>query len=1242
MSVNKPLPATPDVATKELLDTLPARQSTTCGKQLQYDEHELSKRLSVALFANKSAFMRPPQANHPPSPEDKLCGLAAMGDAKPPECSETSSQKPASRHPPVALSYYNSRLAPIQKKEVLPTSYHGVYQGVPLVDEIIPVAWKPWETNNATGDDGNRAESTVVDRPALTPVSATPTYKPVAKPSDKAAEIAAVTAKKIGQEPKPPKQKTSAVRAQSSASSRSRKRSSIAPGTQPTRRPLTSMQEAHTKHYTEWRDIHVQSLSRVDSILREAVGLRASNPSRWSACASPLQGSENSVEPPHGGLGITVSQSTGLPHTLEASSRPRTAAANRGMYSLFASNASTSAFGRQGDSAHASARPNTSSAYLPTPISKPLLLENHQPPGDSAVQRAENTGIARPVRSHTASSLDRARVDTRSASVYLENQVPRPATTHDSRRQMSMYNPSIRQLRLSRDEARRSRLFAEYEKLMGGKESGDENDDDDEDDVATVDEIDGDAVLVGVPIECGQGSLDDISEEAEYEFANYEPSPVDDVVLSIPNIEEKVAPPQQTSLVDKRKPIYAARPRPATVFGLAGPTLREARGNQSISMYSSVDILSRKQSEKRWSRTLIQNQHLFRAQTIADQLDLESAFGDGEDIDESASVYEASSPPQPLQLDLPPDVDLYQDVAQALAERMPPLSARSTTSTLSAATMAMRSEHAMSVAFPLTGSQFLSLQADAAFGMPTFADKNSTRRPAKSKGTVSDDSTTVRAKPSPHGSAAEKSKKRESIYINSEDLFDSALLSDAELPYQQEHGTPAGTTQTPSAEEYTPTIAASSLPGSEMLHINFDTEAVTELDIDALMTKDVAEEGDFTTTAAYLDDDSRDESMPAPLSAPATWSSVDRPSTTFGDSRPSATKSNTVECLNETVRPKLGPRHSEIIRQQLRYVEGHTPATKLGSELSKSDDEHRQMLDAYMKRFDFCDQPVDFSLRQLFQELHLPAESQQIDRVITSFAGRYHMCNPGLFYSADIVYAYAFAILLLHTDAHNPKVKHKITKAQFVARAKLLDEHEPGQECEMFDEILDILYDNITMVKFEYAPSSALSGQPFATPATQRPATSQGIGMHQYHTPAAATTMAVDLARDQSPGISGWFRRVFTPASSAGVSNKSPLSPQDIPSKEQYSYSSLPRRRYAPVGLGPASPTIAVSDSQLPPTPTISRPNTSHGTISRNSNSELAMRGAERDSVDNYEYDGNMLAGTMSSLRLRANTVAPS
>ncbi|KAJ2170506.1 hypothetical protein EV181_007945, partial [Coemansia sp. RSA 532] len=87
-------------------------------------------------------------------------------------------------------------------------------------------------------------------------------------------------------------------------------------------------------------------------------------------------------------------------------------------------------------------------------------------------------------------------------------------------------------------------------------------------------------------------------------------------------------------------------------------------------------------------------------------------------------------------------------------------------------------------------------------------------------------------------------------------------------------------------------------------------------------------------------------------------------------------------------------RHSVYVREQLRLVEGATPATALGTELSKNDDEHKELLMAYMQRFDFDEQPIDFALRQLFREFHLPSESQQIDRVITSFAERYHECNP--------------------------------------------------------------------------------------------------------------------------------------------------------------------------------------------------------------------------------------------------------
>ncbi|KAJ2906235.1 hypothetical protein GGI21_004068, partial [Coemansia aciculifera] len=263
MSVNKPLPTTPGVVHTEPL-----------SKQLQYADDELSKRISVALFANKSAFSRPLQVNHPLSPKEQPRNSAAVGDAKPPGDNESFSQKqqqpPPPRHPPVALSYYNSRLAPIQNKEVLPTSYHGVYQGVPLVEEVIPVTWKPWEIDStATGD---------TSCPALTPVSAVPVPVPTAKASGKPAGTAAAKAIEVVADP--PKQRDKASRAQSSAGSRSRKKSIIAQGMEPTRRPQTSMQETHAKHYTEWRDIHVQSLSRVDSILREAVGLGPSNPTR--------------------------------------------------------------------------------------------------------------------------------------------------------------------------------------------------------------------------------------------------------------------------------------------------------------------------------------------------------------------------------------------------------------------------------------------------------------------------------------------------------------------------------------------------------------------------------------------------------------------------------------------------------------------------------------------------------------------------------------------------------------------------------------------------------------------------------------------------------------------------------------------------------------------------------------------------------------------------------------------------
>ncbi|KAJ1897404.1 hypothetical protein LPJ81_004544 [Coemansia sp. IMI 209127] len=316
-----------------------------------------------------------------------------------------------------------------------------------------------------------------------------------------------------------------------------------------------------------------------------------------------------------------------------------------------------------------------------------------------------------------------------------------------------------------------------------------------------------------------------------------------------------------------------------------------------------------------------------------------------------------------------------------------------------------------------------------------------------------------------------------------------------------------------------------------------------------------------------------------------------------------------------------GTRHSEYLRQQLDAVEGRTPATQLGSELSKGDRQNQELLEAYMERFDFHEQPVDFALRQLFQQLHLPSESQQIDRVIASFAHRYDACNAGLFRSADVVYAYAYAILLLHTDAHNPRVRQKISKSQFVARAKLLDEHAASRESEMFDEILDILYENVTMVKFEYAPTDAPSAVGMLL--SESTGTVCSVDSRALQTGASqlfSSPLLTESTKDyhQAPGISGWLRRVFASSNGTHASAKPPLTPLDIPSKEQYSYTAGAKRRISTIAslsslpITPTAEAAAASTPHLPEALAVLRPYSSHGTFPRSA-AQSRMRANSAD-----------------------------
>ena len=65
--------------------------------------------------------------------------------------------------------------------------------------------------------------------------------------------------------------------------------------------------------------------------------------------------------------------------------------------------------------------------------------------------------------------------------------------------------------------------------------------------------------------------------------------------------------------------------------------------------------------------------------------------------------------------------------------------------------------------------------------------------------------------------------------------------------------------------------------------------------------------------------------------------------------------------------------------------------------MSSGDAFHTSALREYISKFEFNHDPLDVALRKLLMDLSLPKETQQIDRVMESFAKRYDECNPGLF-----------------------------------------------------------------------------------------------------------------------------------------------------------------------------------------------------------------------------------------------------
>ncbi|KAF8655294.1 hypothetical protein AX16_003193 [Volvariella volvacea WC 439] len=169
------------------------------------------------------------------------------------------------------------------------------------------------------------------------------------------------------------------------------------------------------------------------------------------------------------------------------------------------------------------------------------------------------------------------------------------------------------------------------------------------------------------------------------------------------------------------------------------------------------------------------------------------------------------------------------------------------------------------------------------------------------------------------------------------------------------------------------------------------------------------------------------------------------------------------------------------IAQFLLTTDGLNKAM-IGEFLGEGDEENIAVMHAFVDRLDFKDLNFVDALRIFLQSFRLPGEAQKIDRFMLKFADRYIAGNPRAFANADTAYVLAYSVIMLNTDAHNPQVKKRMTKADFIKNNSGINDNNDLPE-EFLSEIYDDIVNNEIRMKDEVEAGSLVptSGVSLAT-----------------------------------------------------------------------------------------------------------------------------------------------------------------
>lgn len=133
-----------------------------------------------------------------------------------------------------------------------------------------------------------------------------------------------------------------------------------------------------------------------------------------------------------------------------------------------------------------------------------------------------------------------------------------------------------------------------------------------------------------------------------------------------------------------------------------------------------------------------------------------------------------------------------------------------------------------------------------------------------------------------------------------------------------------------------------------------------------------------------------------------------------------------------------------------RCLNHKVPYAAMGEFFGQNKEDSEHAFGAFVDTFDWGKADIEQALRSLLEAFLLPKEAQQIDRVLKIFAHCYFKKHvdqddsEGSNYlkHPDAAYTFAFSVILLNSDQHNPKLKKRMTVKDFLNNNRGINEGE--------------------------------------------------------------------------------------------------------------------------------------------------------------------------------------------------------